>query len=163
MLFFLIGGVGFFILGGWGFNNLFQNTMPNQLHWILFRMNQLGFFLFLYWVLLSAVDFATGPSKERILRFFYPARVFGMVSLTVFFCEPILAEILRKAWDMVFPGWTEQLVPVVIFGLFCLMIWWFILMIWYRTVKFAGSLEWLGASVVRMISGKKTSKLNYKF
>jgi hypothetical protein len=86
-----------------------------------------------------------------------------MVSLTVFFAEPIMAEILKKAWDLIVPGWSEQLVPVILFGLFCLMTWWFVLKLWWNTVKFAGSLEWLSAVVIWSLSGKRTSRLNFNF
>ncbi len=161
--FFLFGAAGFFVLGGWDFNNMFANTMPNQLHWILFRFNQLGFFLLLYWLFIAGVDLAEPAIREKRLRIYYPARVFGMVSLTVFFTEPILAEILRNIWDMLFPGWTEQLAAVTFFGLFCLAIWWLILLLWWKTVKFAGSLEWISAGVIRYFSGKRTTKLNYNF
>ncbi|MFH0761407.1 MAG: hypothetical protein V2A67_07875 [Bacteroidota bacterium] len=163
LAFFLAGGVGFFILGGWDFNNIFANTLSNQFHWILFRLNQLGFFLILYWLFLSVIDFAASGRKERTLRFFYPARVFGMLSLTVFFSEPILAELLKKIWDPVFPGWNDHLLPVILFGLFCLIIWWFLLKLWWKTVRFAGSLEWLGAAAIRLLSGKKSTRFSFNF
>jgi len=163
MCFFLLGGLGFFVLGGWDFNNIFANTLPNQLHWILFRVNQLGFFLLLYWLLLSSVDFAGAATRVKRLRIFYPVRVFGMVSLTVYFCEPVLAEILKMGWDLAFPGWNEQLLAVVFFGLFCLFTWWFLLKLWWKTVQFAGSLEWLSAKVIRSFSGKQSSRSSFTF
>jgi hypothetical protein len=160
---FLAGATGFFILGGWDMNNMFANTMANQLHWILFRLNQLGFFLLLYLLFLSLVDFAESRTKEKALRFFYPARVFGMMSLTVYFCEPILAEIFKKFMDPLFPGWTEQLVPVLLFGFFCLFAWWVLLRLWWATVRFAYSLEWLGALAIRWLSGKRSTRFAFSF
>jgi hypothetical protein len=160
---FLIGGTGFFILGGWDFNNMFANTLVNQFHWILFRLNQLGFFLILYWLSLSLVDFAASGVRERAVRIFYPARVFGMMSLTVFFCEPILAELFRKILDPIFPGWNEHLLPVLLFGFLCLIIWWLLLKLWWSTVRFVGSLEWLGAGAIRWLSGKRSSRFGFSF
>lgn len=160
---FVAGGTGFFILGGWGFNSMFANTLANQLHWILFRLNQLGFFLILFWLFLSLVDFASSGKKERILRIFYPARVFGMMSLTVFFCEPILAEMFTKILDLLFPGWNVHLLPVLLFGFFCLIVWWLLLRLWWTTVRFAGSLEWLGAVAIRWLSGKKSTRFGFSF
>ena len=142
---------------------MFANTMTNQLHWILFRLNQLGFFLLLYQLLLSAVDFATPARRNRYLRFLYPARVFGMVSLTVFFCEPIVAEVLKKLWDLLAPGWNENLAAVLLFGIFCLLIWWFLLKFWWSTIRFAGSLEWMSSVVIRSLSGKKSTRASFSF
>ncbi len=163
LAFFLIGGAGFFILGGWDFTNIFVNTLTNQFHWILFRLNQLGFFLILYWLFLSVVDFAASGRKERTLRIFYPVRVFGMMSLTVFVCEPLLAELLRKIWDSLFPGWNDQLLPVLLFGFLCLLIWWLLLQLWWKTIRFAGSVEWLSAGVIRLLSGKKSTRFSFGF
>jgi len=163
LVFFLIGGAGFFILGGWDFTNIFANTLTNQFHWILFRLNQLGFFLILYWLFLSVVDFAASGRKKRAHRIFYPARVFGMMSLTVFVCEPILAELFTKILDPVFPGWNDHLLPVLLFGFFCLMIWWLLLQLWWKTVRFAGSVEWLSASIIRLLSGKKSTRFSFSF
>jgi len=163
LAFFLIGGAGFFIPGGWDFTNIFANTLTNQFHWILFRLNQLGFFLVLYWLFLSLVDFAASGTKERVLRICYPARVFGMMSLTVFICEPIMAELLKKLWDPLFPGWNDQLVPVLLFGLLCLIIWWLLLLLWWKTARFAGSIEWMSAGVIRLLSGKKSTRFSLSF
>jgi hypothetical protein len=160
---FLIGGIGFFILGGLDFNTIFANTMSNQFHWILFRLNQLGFFILLYWFFLSSVDFASSPRKQTMLRIFYPARFFGLVSLTVFICEPIVAEILKKLCDLLLPGWNAHLILVIFFGLICLLSWWCILNFWWKTVQFAGSFEWLSAKAIHLVSGKMTTRSDFAF
>jgi len=163
LTFFVIGGLGFFVLGGLDFHTIFDNTMSNQFHWILFRLNQLGFFLLLYRLFLSAVDFAGSETKEKVLHVFHPARVFGLVSLTVFVSEPILAEVLRKICDVLLPGWNEHLILVIFFGVLCLIVWWLILNLWWKTARFAGSLEWLSAKVIRFMSGKKTTRSDFPF
>jgi uncharacterized membrane protein YidH (DUF202 family) len=162
LAFFLVGGAGFFLLGGWELTTIFANTLSNQMHWIFFRINQLGFFLLLFTLFLTRIDFAGESGKRRYRNALYPAKVFGMVSLTVFFSEPILAELLKKIWDPLFPGWSEQLFLVILFGLFCLATWWLILRVWWKTAKFTGSLEWLSATVIQKTSGKRSSRGNFE-
>jgi len=162
LAFFLVGGVGFFLLGGWELTTIFANTFSNQMHWIFFRINQLGFFILLFALFLTRIDFAGEEEKKRYRNALYPAKVFGMVSLTVFFSEPILAELLKKIWDPLFPGWSDQLFPVILFGLFCLATWWLLLRVWWKTTKFTGSLEWLSATVIQKTSGKRSSRTNFE-
>jgi len=117
----------------------------------------------LYWLFLSLFDFAGTARKASALRIVYPARVFGMMSLTVFMCEPILAELLRKLFDPLFPGWNDHLLAVVLFGLACLILWWFLLLLWWEASRFAGSVEWLGANAVRFLSGKTSTRFSFDF
>jgi hypothetical protein len=84
-----------------------------------------------------------------------------MVSLTVFFSEPILAELLRKVCDLVLPGWNESLLLVILFGILCVCAWWVILKIWWKTVRFAGSLEWITARVIQTVSGKRSTRSDF--
>ena len=125
-------------------------------------MIELAIFIFFLSVLLNWFDFREKPLLN-IHK--YPAfnfRQFGMLALTVYTFEPVFAEILKKTVTSVAGrDWTDNLALMIVFGICYLVIWNISLNLW-RKVEFKGSLEWFSAKILLFVSGKRTSKVEFR-
>lgn len=124
-------------------------------------MIELAIFIFLLMILLNYFDFKK-ENTVSINKFpVFNLRQFGMIALTVYTFEPFAAEILRKIVDISFgKNWNDNLLLSLLFGFLCLILWNFLLNFW-RRINFIGSLEWTSAKVLKTISGKKTTKIEF--
>ena len=116
---------------------------------------ELAVFLFLTgW----AIKFWDEGEEARVARRqqrFTAARRFGMVAFTVYLCEPLLAALIKLGLNAAFgTAWTGNLLLVLAFGFLCLAVWWGLLALWGRW-RYAGSLEWLSAAVLRKLARKE--------
>lgn len=110
-----------------------------------------------FWLLLSRY-FDRGPGER--LRATRPQtglpsswlwagiRRFGLVALTVYACEPLVAEILKRPVDFLLGRqWVEHLGLVLAFALACVAAWWLLLAAW-EGWGYRGSLEDLAARIL---------------
>jgi len=123
---------------------------------------ELGIFLLLLILLLKRVDFRQTTKKKESNRFVV-IRGFGMIALTVYFFEPLVAELLMKLTELVVGNleWTNQFVWVLLFSIFCLFIWTIILHFW-KKINFIGSLEWLSVKLMFMSTKKLSNKADFQ-
>jgi len=123
---------------------------------------ELGIFILFLLVLLKRFDYCGKEKREKRRIRTKWVRRFGMLSLTVFILEPILAEILKKAIDFVIgTTWNNHLILVTVFAGICLFTWHLLLILWQK-VLFKGSFEWLTAWLLLKLAGKKSGKINFK-
>lgn len=146
----LIAIIGFVLLITFLFQGLFNMNF--------IRFIQLGFYFFVIIILLKTIDFKTEEKQEKILKRTTPILRFSRVSLTIFILETAIAEIFHFFLDYLIPGWTSNIFMILIFGVFNLALWWIILIFWEKK-DFKGSIEWIGARIVQILSGKSTAKL----
>jgi len=123
--------------------------------WNFVRFIQLGVYFLILVALLSAIDFKHEDKQKKILERYTPVMWFGRTSLTILVLEVPLAEIFRLILSLIYPGWVNDLFTCVLFGLFNLVMWGIILFLWEK-IKFKGSLEWLGAQLVKKASRTTT-------
>ncbi len=123
---------------------------------------ELGFFIFLIKLLLRLFDYINAE-KQRIRQVKTKTiRRFGMLALTVYIFEPLLAELSKKGIDLLLgPEWNGHILYVTFFGILCLLLWHLILRQWEK-YKFAGSLEWLTGIILFKLIKKKTGKTNFE-
>lgn len=125
-------------------------------------MIELGIFILVFKWLLRFFDLCTPERHDKRRMKSAGIRRFGMLALTVYILEPFVAEILKTILDMlVGKGWNDHLPYVLIFGLSCLIFWYFILKQWEK-IRFAGSLEWLSGIMLLKLAGKKSGKTNFE-
>lgn len=129
--------------------------------WNFVRFIQLGVYFLIIVGLLYAVDFKSEDKQQKILKNLTPIIWFGRTSLTILVLEVPLAEIFRLILSLIYPGWVNDLLACLLFGLFNLAIWGIILFFW-KNKNFRGSLEWIGAQLVKQSSKnrKKGEKIN---
>ncbi len=126
--------------------------------WNFIRFIQLGVYFLIIVALLSAIDFKPEDKQKKILERYRPVMWFGRTSLTILVLEVPLAEIFRLFLSLIYPNWVNDLFICVLFGLFNLAMWGIILFFWKKK-NFKGSLEWLGAQIVKKASrASKKSK-----
>lgn len=123
---------------------------------------ELGLFILIQLWLYKRIDNSIENKYELRKRRTTNIRRFGMLALTVYILEPLVAEIFRKLADVLFGrGWNDQLQWVLLFGVFLLGFWFLVLKAWKR-VGFIGSFEWLTGMAMRKLAGKKSGKVNFK-
>lgn len=120
--------------------------------WNFIRFIQLGVYFLIIIVLLYAIDFKPEEKQDKILKNSTIIMWFGRTSLTILVLEVPLAEIFRLILSLIYPGWVNDFIACVLFGLFNLIIWGIILFFW-KNKHFKGSLEWIGARLVKKASG----------
>ena len=116
------------------------------------RFMQLGVYIMIIIILLRLVDLKPEEKQEKIAKRFSPVIMFGKASLTIFVLEAFLATIFHVILNLIIPGWNNEPIVVLIFGIFNLAAWWIILHFWQKK-DFKGSVEWMGVYVVRKLSG----------
>jgi hypothetical protein len=122
---------------------------------------ELGLFMILLYFLIKKFDFVDIEKAESLKNKSLGLRRFGMLSLTVFIFEPIVAEILKKFINWTVGNhWQEHFGYVFLFALFCLFIWHLILKFW-QNMQFAGSVEWLTGKLLELTTGKVSGKTNF--
>ncbi len=122
---------------------------------------ELGFFVLFLLILLKAFDYTKSNKQQKRKLNTRWIRRFGMLSLTVFILEPVLAEGVKKGVDLLAGNsWSNQFLPVLLFSGFCLFLWHLILKLWQK-IGFVGSLEWLTAWVLLKLTRKKSGKVNF--
>lgn len=124
-------------------------------------MIELAMFVLLLVFLMRLYDLRKKPALDM---YGYPAfnfRQFGMVALTVYTFEPLVAEILKRPIIAVAGhSWTGNLILVILFATLCVIVWNSSLHLW-RRIEFRGSMEWLMAKILLMFSGKMTTKIEF--
>jgi hypothetical protein len=120
---------------------------------------ELALFLFLTRFGLKRWDYAPDPTRVRQAWFFHPIRRFAALTLTVYLLEPVVAELFDHALAPVFASWKDSLGYAFVLALVCAAFWLLLLSIWER-FGYRGSTEWQGAAVMRLLTGKKSTKLN---
>jgi hypothetical protein len=155
----VIGVTGCILTGGIRFELFISRSFKALVNDSFIRFIQLSLFLFFIWIGLTIYDFK--PEKYKIMqkRFALPT-LFGSLALTVYCFEPLLAELLRKMAFLLYPSWTQHFFAVLLFAFGCLLAWTLILILW-RRAGFKGSLEWLGIQVIKRLSGKQSTKLDF--
>ncbi|MEA3446701.1 MAG: hypothetical protein U9R19_18445 [Bacteroidota bacterium] len=124
-------------------------------------MIELGLFIFILKILLKVFDYANEQKIGVRQQKSRGMRRFGMLALTVFIFEPVVAEILKKTIDsIVGTNWNNHLPLVLLFGFFCLLFWHLLLKQWEK-VNFAGSLEWFTGRIMLKLIKKKTGKTSF--
>ena len=122
---------------------------------------ELGLFVFIQKWSYKRYDLTTEDEFERRRSKTTGIRRFGMLALTVYTLEPVVAEIFRKITDLVLGNdWINHLQYVLVFGLFLLLFWWIFLRLWEK-VRFKGSIEWLTSIVLLKFAGKKSGKTSF--
>jgi hypothetical protein len=116
-----------------------------DLYWYFIMVFQLGFFLLLVAVVLGLIDFWVNRPPV-LLRALKPIRRLGMVSLTIFMLETVLSQILVRFADVLFPGWSLDIGPCLIFGALNTALWIGIIVLWAR-FDYRYSMEWLTVRV----------------
>ena len=116
------------------------------------RFMQLGVYILIIIFLLRLIDLKPEEKQERIAKRLNPIIIFGRASLTIFVLEAFIATVFHVILDLIVPGWNTEAYVVLIFGLFNLAFWGAILYFWKKK-DFKGSVEWMGAYVVRKLSG----------
>jgi hypothetical protein len=125
-------------------------------------MIELGIFILLQLWLYKFIDQQDAAATARRKRQSVAVRRFGMLALTVYILEPLVAEVFRKIASLIFgTGWNDQLQYVLLFGGILLIFWWRVLKLWERA-GFAGSFEWLTGLVLLKLSGKRSGKVSFK-
>ena len=119
--------------------------------WNFARFIQLGVYFLIVVSLLFAIDYKPEDKQEKILKKCTPILWFGRTSLTILVLEVPLAEIFRIFLSLIYPGWVDDFLACLLFGLFNLAIWGVILYFW-KNKNFKGSLEWIGAQLVKKVS-----------
>lgn len=123
---------------------------------------ELGIFILLQLWFYKLFDKTTDEKYEKRRRRSITIRRFGMLALSVYIMEPLVAELFRKLADLIFgTGWNDQLRFVLLFGLVLLMIWWQLLKLWERA-GFKGSFEWLTGMILLKLAGKRSGKVGFK-
>jgi hypothetical protein len=123
------------------------------------KLVQLGFYFFLFWLGMKFVDYQPEATREKRMKWLNPLILIGGVTLTVFILEGALAVSLQRLIAPVWPAWNASVGNAALFGLINLALWIVIIMLWKR-IDFAGSLEWTSTWLVRSLSGQKSSKLD---
>ena len=116
-----------------------------DLYWYFIALFQLGLFLLLVSAALTVIDLR----KRRppvLVRALKPVRRLGMVSLSIFYLETVLSQILVKLVDALFPGWSLDIGPCLAFGALNALLWVGIVALWAR-FDFCYSMEWLTVRV----------------
>ncbi len=127
------------------------------------RFLHLGIIIFAILPIIKGLDFKTEENKERIYSkpFTKLIRRYGSVSLTIFVFETPLAMLFKLLLNLIIPGWNTPFWSIMIFGIFNLCLWAGLLTLWER-INYKGSLEWLGAQLIKWLSGKKSNKIVLK-
>jgi hypothetical protein len=60
-------------------------------HFNFIRFIQLGFYFFIIVILLKTIDFQTEEKQEKVVRKTTPILRFGIISLTIFVFETVIA------------------------------------------------------------------------
>lgn len=129
-----------------GSARLFVEALNNA----FLRYLQLGLFFFFTILFLMALDFVDEATKaRRAKRAGFLIRA-GKCSLTIFFLETLVAELLRPLYEAFLPAWTESLGWVVLFGLVNILVWVLVTALWDR-VDFVGSLDWVTGKVANVV------------
>ena len=126
------------------------------------RFIQLGFYFFIIIILLKVVDFKPEEKQEKILSRTKSIFRFSRVSLTIYVFESAIAVIFHFFLDYMIPGWNNDILNILLFGVFNLVLWWIILIFWEKK-DFKGSIEWMGAQLMQKLSGKSKDKSNKSF
>ena len=123
------------------------------------RFIQLGFYFFIIVILLKTFDFQTEEKQEKRVRKTTPILRFGRVSLTIFVFETVIATTINFfIIDYLIPGWNNEIIFILLIGVFNLALWWVILIFWEKK-NFKGSIEWISAQLVKKVAGKSSGKL----
>lgn len=138
---------------------LFPDTMLERSIdglWFSIMLVQLGLFIWFIVAALLFFDYKKEEKRDRAARQFKWVRQFGVVSLTVFMLETPLGEITAKIWSNLLPGWDLSINSVMLFGLFNILVWFFIVQLWW-IARFKYSFEWLTVKIFEKI-GRKSNK-----
>jgi hypothetical protein len=158
-LWLLVGFVGMWSTGGVDFGLFHSHSLTALINRTFIRFSQLGMFLFLIWLGLFLFDFASEKRKRIAEKIFGVFEYFGILSLTVFCFEPLMAELVSVPFIIFVSGWTENILVVMVFSLLCLIAWTLFLNTW-RKFRFVGSLEWIEKYTIKAMSGKRSTKLD---
>ncbi len=153
-----------FLVIGFAFSGDYQG-LPGQepfdwlsnLELIARKFVQLGFFFFLFFVGLVLVDYRSNETRLKVVRLTSPFMLFGKLALTVYMLEGLMAVIIQRFLSPLWFAWNASFLNIVLFGFLNVLVWYGILRIW-RRYEFKGSLEWALAWLVRLLSGKKSSR-----
>ena len=105
------------------------------------------------------IDYQPEATREKRMKWLKPLVIIGGVTFTVFILEGVLAVSLQRLIAPVWVGWNASVGNAALFGLINLAVWAVIIIIW-KQLKFAGSVEWTSAWLVKTLSGQKSSKMD---
>jgi hypothetical protein len=120
---------------------------------------ELALFLFLVRFGLKRWDLAPDPTRVRRAWFFHPIRRFAALTLTVYLLEPVVAELFDQALALALASWQDSLGYAFVLALVCAAFWLLLLSLWER-LGYLGSTEWQGTVVMRILTGKRSTKLS---
>jgi hypothetical protein len=123
---------------------------------------ELAIFILLLNTLLRMYDFANEAIQQKRWQRSVGIRRLGMVALSVYFLEPLMAELLKLGIDFLTGNnsWVASFPMVLAFGFFCLIVWWTLVYFWSKR-SFTGSLEFLTTWIIFRLSGKRSTKTDY--
>lgn len=126
-----------------------------DLKWYSIMVTQLGLFLLLITAVLRVFDGKVLPGGHVgwISRFFCR---FSYAGLTAFFWESIVAGLVWRLLNFLFPGLELGIAGALLFGFVLALMWGFLLLFWEKR-RFAGSIEYFYGLVVARF-GRFSSK-----
>lgn len=162
ILSFLVGGGGFAFGGGANLSGLPGYTQQESIGYTFQRFQELGLFFLILYITLKFIDFQPEATRKKRVDRTRFLRRFGMLSLTVYTFEALLAAIFRVVFTALIPGWSNQIGWVLVFVLVIFVTWYVILVAWGR-VGYVGSLEWGIIQLLQIFIGKQSNKLNLRY
>ncbi|MHA1418957.1 MAG: hypothetical protein ACTSPO_08285, partial [Candidatus Heimdallarchaeaceae archaeon] len=117
-------------------------------------MFEIGFFIIVGSILMIVMfdkrveksDFVESDSKRRFSTIFLR---FSRNSLTFFFLERPISELIAWLLNTIMPGWNNYIWTSMLFGLFMVLFWFLIAFLW-NMVDFKGSFEWLLSKMFKL-------------
>jgi len=151
-------GIGIYLYILRGYTKI---TDVNEMPEIELNFIQIGMMILFCAIIYNVHYFReTNPVRKLFLSSFL--RRFGVMTLTIFMYEPLVGTIIKVILlDPIFVNWSSNLVLVVLYSLFLILLWNRILIIW-EGHNFVGSWEWLNARILAYISGTPTTRLNIR-
>jgi hypothetical protein len=161
---FIIGGFSFMVDTGLNPAQLTGYTFEEALQYALLRFQELSIFAFLILAGLFLIDYQ--PEEKKMMRVQQTTilRRFGMMSLTVYALEGVLAGFVRFIIDLFLKefGWRDNILFILGYIAILVILWHVILIFWERK-NYVGSLEWFTTHFVKLLSGKKSNKLDIQY
>lgn len=125
----------------------------------LVSLAELSLFILFTYFLLKRFDYIPEDKKQIRMNKTAWTRRFGFLSLTVYLCEPILAELLKKPINWIAGNtWENYFGFVFLFAMLCLFAWYLILKYWEK-IGYKGSFEWLTSKLLLVLTRKDSGKI----
>jgi hypothetical protein len=162
MVFWLtIGLLGIRLRGGIDPNLSVLHTVPGVYEDFFRHLGQLGICFLFFFLALLVFDILPAKYNKNSMKYFGWLRRYGLISLTVYMFEAMLAILVFKIFSLIpgLEGWNDSMVNAVLFGVCMAILWGFISKYWEKS-GFKWSVEWIIIQLIEKLSGKKSQKYN---